>query len=280
MIEQYKVLTEVNIKKDLFSDEFVIAHIIDNEKIGEAAWSSKNIVDKLCPSFEESGSMITCEPLEDYPLEVVSTINEKEDGSAWNSITLKLNSKNLFDVSEILTWTGYRTYNVSLPAGTYIVTYSDCSHEGADVPYLRFRDNSKGVYFNNKTTKITLTKPETVIYIYTNGYSNPNSQGVTATVNQLMISVSGGSYEPYKLQTFTIDLSEYAISAGSYNWTTGVLYSDEGSWDQLTPIAITALDGTNVLYSDCGNTEVKGKADPVKIIEKLTNAILALGGNI
>lgn len=36
----------------------------------ESTWSSKNTVDKLCPSFTESGSIVTCEPVEGYPLEV------------------------------------------------------------------------------------------------------------------------------------------------------------------------------------------------------------------
>lgn len=48
----------------------------------------------------------------------------------------------------------------------------------------------------------------------------------------------------------------------------------------LTPQEIVALLGTNILYSNTGNTTVTGKADPTAIIEKLTNAIIALGGNI
>lgn len=49
---------------------------------------------------------------------------------------------------------------------------------------------------------------------------------------------------------------------------------------QLTPQEVLALSGTNVLYSDTGNITVSGKADPASIIEKLTNAIIALGGNV
>lgn len=49
---------------------------------------------------------------------------------------------------------------------------------------------------------------------------------------------------------------------------------------QLTPQEIHALSGENILYSDTGDTTVTGKADPGAIIEKLTNAIIALGGNV
>ena len=49
---------------------------------------------------------------------------------------------------------------------------------------------------------------------------------------------------------------------------------------QLTSQEILALSGVNTLYSDTGDTTVTGKADPVKVIENLTNAIIALGGNV
>lgn len=48
--------------------------LIDNSVVGDSAWSSKNTVDKLCPYFTESGNTVVCEPVEGYPLEVVSKI--------------------------------------------------------------------------------------------------------------------------------------------------------------------------------------------------------------
>lgn len=49
---------------------------------------------------------------------------------------------------------------------------------------------------------------------------------------------------------------------------------------QLTPQEILALSGTNTLYSDTGDTEVTGRVDPTAVFEKLTNAIVALGGTV
>ena len=54
---------------------------IDDGKIGPDAWSSKNTVDKLCPLFTESGSVVTCAPVEGYPLGVVSKIEPIQEGS-------------------------------------------------------------------------------------------------------------------------------------------------------------------------------------------------------
>ena len=49
---------------------------------------------------------------------------------------------------------------------------------------------------------------------------------------------------------------------------------------QLTPHEIIGFKGTNALSVDVDNISVTGKADPVAIIDKLTKAILSLGGNV
>lgn len=44
-------------------------------------WSSKKIVDTLCPAFSVSGNPVTCNPVEDYPLSAVVTLEPKQAGS-------------------------------------------------------------------------------------------------------------------------------------------------------------------------------------------------------
>ena len=45
------------------------------------AWSSKKIVDTLCPAFSVSGNPVTCNPVEGYPLGAVVTLKLKQAGS-------------------------------------------------------------------------------------------------------------------------------------------------------------------------------------------------------
>lgn len=52
-------------------DSAVAKLINDNSVSPKSVWSSKNIIDKLCPAFTESGAIVTCEPVEGYPLDVV-----------------------------------------------------------------------------------------------------------------------------------------------------------------------------------------------------------------
>ena len=287
-----------------------VSQIINDTTVSDKAWSSKNTVDKLCPSFEITGDYVECEPLEGYPLEVVSTINEKADGSAWNSITLHQSGKNLINVADLL-------YNRELLNSSGVIGVAEGWYVTAWIPVFpsttytisgtssAFRaeadENLKNVSGSNFDPKRTFTTTEKTRYVRfnskINGYSTP----------QLELGNIATAYEPYKeLRTFTVDIptlsdgdNNYELLFGSYNWRTGVLDSgknglyqhnlEDGSFayieniqNYVPPIVrnIPALPGTNYLYSDCGDTEVKGKSDPVKIIEKLTNAILSLGGNV
>lgn len=45
------------------------------------AWSSKKIIDTLCPPFSVSGNPVVCHPVEDYPLSAVVTLEPKQAGS-------------------------------------------------------------------------------------------------------------------------------------------------------------------------------------------------------
>ena len=49
---------------------------------------------------------------------------------------------------------------------------------------------------------------------------------------------------------------------------------------ELVATPIPAAAGINTFYSNTGDSQVVGRADPVAILEALTNAVLSLGGNI
>lgn len=53
----------------------------DNAVNATEAWSSKKIVDTLCPEFSVSGNPVICHPVEGYPLSAVVTLEPKQAGS-------------------------------------------------------------------------------------------------------------------------------------------------------------------------------------------------------
>lgn len=53
----------------------------DDSSIGDKPWSSKHIVDMLCPPLEESGNPVVCYPVAGYPLGVKAKWEPVQEGS-------------------------------------------------------------------------------------------------------------------------------------------------------------------------------------------------------
>lgn len=54
---------------------------IDDTALGANAWSSKHIIDMLCPPLEESGNPVACYPVAGYPLGVKAKWEPMQEGS-------------------------------------------------------------------------------------------------------------------------------------------------------------------------------------------------------
>lgn len=54
---------------------------IDDTTVGPDAWSSKHIVDMLCPPISETGNPLQCHPVAAYPLGVTASWEPTQDGS-------------------------------------------------------------------------------------------------------------------------------------------------------------------------------------------------------
>lgn len=54
---------------------------IDDTAVGADGWSSKHIVDMLCPKIEESGNPVQCYPVAGYPLGVKASWEPVQEGS-------------------------------------------------------------------------------------------------------------------------------------------------------------------------------------------------------
>ena len=54
---------------------------IDDTALGANAWSSKHIIDMLCPPLEESGNHVVCYPVAGYPLGVKASWEPMQEGT-------------------------------------------------------------------------------------------------------------------------------------------------------------------------------------------------------
>lgn len=59
---------------------------IDDAAVGANAWSSKHIIDMLCPPLEESGNPVVCYPVAGYPLGVKAKWEPVQEGSGTPSL--------------------------------------------------------------------------------------------------------------------------------------------------------------------------------------------------
>lgn len=243
---------------------------VDDSAIGEKPWSSKHIVDMLCPPLEESGNPVVCYPVAGYPLGVKASWEPVQEGSGTpspenirpikgrDSVTVERCGENLLNFPQIKTWTQYDgPYTLKLKAGTYYLSCGNVVRGGANNPVIAFSDENliAWKYLNQgMKEKIQLEKDCQNFALYSNGYDFHGSAGVTATAEDLMLVAGNeisGTYTPYIGQTNTLTLPE-TVYGGEVDAVTG---EGQKVWKSV------ALDGTenwNTWGVNKNNTNVTG----------------------
>lgn len=86
---------------------------IDDTALGADAWSSKHIIDMLCPPLEESGNPVVCYPVAGYPLGVKASWEPMQEGTGTpspenirpikgrDSVKVERCGENLLDISQL-----------------------------------------------------------------------------------------------------------------------------------------------------------------------------------
>ena len=102
---------------------------IDDEAVtGTNPWSSKRILDTLCPAFEVEGNPVTCTPVEGYPLSVQASWEPRQEGEGDPSPE---NIRPITGMDEVqVTRRGVNLYN----ADALVVINGDADIYGYGVP--------------------------------------------------------------------------------------------------------------------------------------------------
>lgn len=94
-------------------DALATKAVIDDTTVGTDAWSSKHIVDMLCPPMEETGNPVTCYPVAGYPLGCKVSWEPTQEGTGdpspenvrpikgRDSVTVERCGENLLDMSRV-----------------------------------------------------------------------------------------------------------------------------------------------------------------------------------
>ena len=230
--------------------DYAIGTAIDDSTPGEQAWSARNIVDRLCPSFSETGMAVRCQPVEGYPL----TVTTEEGATAvtrWG--------KNRIDYTQSIPRNTNGTVRiidggVSWEGGNYFffvpcavrtgetVTFS-CLDEAGEVLYaMLYNRGAKSSCSSQEYCgkPMVATADADAVCVYKKNPADNVETPIVLTRLQLETGSTATEYEPYRQpETFPVGQQ------------------------------IPAWHGTNTLVADRGHVTVTGKADPVPLLQSL-----------
>lgn len=223
---------------------------IDDTTVTDSApWSSKHIVDMLCPPISETGNPVVCYPVENYPLGVTASWEPVQEGSGdpspdnirpikgRDAVKVERCGENLLDEARFpISKTKNHlmiTSKMTLPAGTYTVCILSVANgvyaDGADVNHT---------YDSNKHT-FTLARPTAVqLKAYWINERPEKEEHIW-----LVKGNEWRAYTPYIGQTATLTLPR-TIYGGEVDAVTG---DGQETWK------ITTIDAKKIKFSSDGN---------------------------
>ena len=216
---------------------------IDDTAVGADAWSSKHIVDMLCPPIEETGNPVQCYPVAGYPLDVKATWEPTQEGAGdpspdnirpikgRDSVTVERCGENLLDSMPELPIRIYKdspkvvVRSGTLPAGRYTtnvkldVVPSCVSLNSALIKYELADGTEK--YFvpraqNETSETFTFATAIRTIAVVNYGVIDGNITEISLVPG----TTATASYSPYTGQTSTLTLPT-TIYGGTVDAVTG-----------------------------------------------------------
>ena len=243
---------------------------IDDTTVTDSApWSSKHLVDMLCPPLDETGNPVVCYPVENYPLGVVASWEPTQDGSGEpspenvrpikgrDSVQVERCGENLLDIAPFTKKTqkgityeyvpdgGIRMSGTALDnsdSPTFSVWYLPpgkyCGPNLGDktFPSIVVKRNGKNVWIGaGGTFEILAGDVINYWYLYT-------VSGTTIDKTIYPYIVSGATtpttYAPYTGQTSTLTLPR-TIYGGTVDAVTG---EEQETWGTETISRIASID--------------------------------------
>lgn len=265
---------------------------IDDTTVSDAApWSSQHIVDMLCPPIEESGNPVVCYPVAGSKLDVTASWEPTQDGEGTPSPDniRPIHGRNSVSITR---QEDELSMSLTLPSTIYGGEVDAVTGEEQETWKLLTMAGANTEKWNKQET-ITSTKYGFIFDVPE--IATPTSPGIKGdivcnqypakTANETYICQNGVSVEANNNHYFriyddahaedTIDAWK-AYLAAQYAAGTPV----QIAYKLATPTPFTAtgggtikaLQGTNTILTDADALTVKGRADPIRIIQQLQAA--------
>lgn len=228
---------------------------IDDTTVTDSApWSSKHIVDMLCPPLEETGNPVVCYPVENYPLGVKATWEPVQEGSGTpspenirpikgrDSATVERCGENLWSLGNV-GFKQYKEISINYPAGQYVLSYEVETESTSDTVQVgRFVDGNWKYSQERKNKRIIILISASVgisAFRFYSGSSPTDHSNATYKNIQLELGNGATTYAPYTGQTAILTLPR-TIYGGTVDAVTG-----EGNENAK----IITLDGNELKFT-------------------------------
>lgn len=263
-----------------------IPKIDDTAITTTSPWSSKQIVDTLCPPFAETGNPVVCYLVAGYPLGVKAKWEPVQEGSGTPSPENIRPIKGRDSVT-ITRQEDNQVITLTLPESVYGGEVDAARGEGQETWKTLTLDGTEAwsMQATNRPDKSGFTFQVPEIASPANSTIKGDivcSQYPTITADDTYVCKSGISVEGRGYHYFRIYDDTYAggttdawksYLAAQYAAGTPVKIA----YKLAEPIPFTAtgaqpipaLSGTNTLLTDADSVSVSGRADPIHIIEEL-----------
>lgn len=231
---------------------------IDDTAVGPDAWSSKHIVDMLCPPLEETGNPLQCYPVANYPLGVTASWEPTQEGSAEpspdnvrpikgrDSVTVTRCGETLWSLDKIT----LQTYNSNittkidmdavnlLPRNVQLYFSGECST--GTLREVRFYDGTGAEIGTLRANggRSTVLKAGNIATVRLYAGLDENRERTCTNLQITLGTTAPTTYAPYTGQTATITLPR-TIYGGTVDAVTG-----EGQETR----ALLTLTGTERIY--------------------------------
>lgn len=249
---------------------------INDTTVGSDAWSSKHIVDMLCPPLEETGNPVACYPVSGYPLGCKASWEPAQDGSGEPSPENIRPIKGRDSVT-ITRQEDNQVITLTLPETVYGGEVDAVSGAGNNNTKIITLDGNKikfsqsGNYFNLPLHSAPGASIQGTIYC---NHFNSKIFIVNARYEFCFVLASTIA----DLFTNVDDLNAYLTAqyaAGTpvqitYNLATPTPFTATGAQP------IPALSGVNTILTDADSATVTGRADPIKRITDLEDAVASM----
>ena len=263
-----------------------IPKIDDTAITTTSPWSSKQIVDTLCPPIEETGNPVVCYPVAGYPLDVTVSWGPTQEGSGEPSPDNVRPIKGR-DIVTITRQEDNQVITLPLPETVYGGEVDAVTGEGQETWKTLTLDGT-----GKWEAQTTAIPGKFGFTLRTPGIATPENPGIkgdivcsqypAVTANDTYQCKSGISVEAQENYYFRIYNDTHAgETADEWKSYLAAQYAAgtpvQVCYKLAEPVPFTAagaqpipaLSGTNTLLTDADSVSVSGRADLIRIIRKM-----------